>query len=292
MVVICIASCTTSITPEIETNGEQLVVDSEIVPGQEVRVFLTTTASITGNSTHFYPVGNEAEVYLVGEDGEKRLTYLDNNPGVYINKSFQIEEGKEYELRANLTDSEAPSIFAETTVPTSTAINDVEILNQETIQNQDESYSLILDVSVAIDKLQDSSNYLHLIPQKVDESDPGNRPYLDLSRGNIELLNSFNAAKELEHKNGIFIDYNKLSSETIDLRITFNIGSNLENRPDHINFALRTTSEEYYDYHENLSRQLTIGSFLISDPIVEFTNIENGWGIFGSYSVSEFQVSL
>lgn len=50
---------------------------------------------------------------------------------------------------------------------------------------------------------------------------------------------------------------------------------------------LRSVSEDYFLYHASLARQAQAGSDPLSEPVILFTNIQNGYGVFGGF-VSRF----
>lgn len=285
------ASCTTPITPDIESKGEQIVVDADLIPGQRVQVFLTTTAPLFAeDSDHYYPVGTDADVLIESEQGEKRLVYS-GTPGIYENTSFAIEEGETYSLKASLNNFDAASVFAQTTVPVSTKMTDVTKSGEVVSENSDGSVVVSFDLIVGIDKGNASDCYLQLVPILIqDSAEPGGAK-VSLERGSIELINENLQAQDFIHKDGIFIDYSNPIDNALKVRITFTIDS-LDEMPDEVNLELRTTTQQYFDYHENLSRQLSSSSSPNSDPVVDYTNIENGWGIFSSFSFDEYKVEL
>jgi len=55
---------------------------------------------------------------------------------------------------------------------------------------------------------------------------------------------------------------------------------------------LRTVSENYYQYHTSLARQLESKDRPFSEPVSVYTNIENGVGIFAGYSTYRDSVTV
>jgi hypothetical protein len=53
---------------------------------------------------------------------------------------------------------------------------------------------------------------------------------------------------------------------------------------------LRTTSREYYLYHRSLARQHQAGQHPFSEPVILYSNIENGHGIFAGFTPRFYRV--
>lgn len=53
---------------------------------------------------------------------------------------------------------------------------------------------------------------------------------------------------------------------------------------------LRTTSPEYYLYHRSLARQHQAGQHPFSEPVILYSNIENGHGIFAGFTSRFYRV--
>ncbi|MFZ2899701.1 MAG: DUF4249 domain-containing protein [Saprospiraceae bacterium] len=53
---------------------------------------------------------------------------------------------------------------------------------------------------------------------------------------------------------------------------------------------LRTTSREYFLYHRSLARQHQAGQHPFSEPVILYSNIENGHGIFAGFTPRFFRV--
>ena len=56
--------------------------------------------------------------------------------------------------------------------------------------------------------------------------------------------------------------------------------------------VLRTTTEEYYNYHYTRDLQASVESNPFAQPVQVFDNIEGGLGVFAGYSQVEKEVII
>jgi len=59
---------------------------------------------------------------------------------------------------------------------------------------------------------------------------------------------------------------------------------------DKLYVDLRTVSEDYYLYHNKLTRQYEYDGDVLNDPVLLHNNVNNGYGIFAGYSLTRDSV--
>jgi len=65
-----------------------------------------------------------------------------------------------------------------------------------------------------------------------------------------------------------------------------------ENELSIANLELRTTTKSYYDYHVSLSRSYASQNSPFNEPTLTYSNVDNGIGVFSSYSTVYQAVEL
>jgi hypothetical protein len=107
------------------------------------------------------------------------------------------------------------------------------------------------------------------------------------------ILTANNGVIELEHKPGVYIDYSRVNGDEIQLElVTSRALDDAAELIKILEFEVNTLSEELYLYHINLSRQISGSRADFSAPVKGYTNVENGFGVFGSYSTLRSTLEL
>lgn len=76
----------------------------------------------------------------------------------------------------------------------------------------------------------------------------------------------------------------------LSFTLAFQYNANQQILSDFI-IELRTASEEYYKYHRSLARQHQAGQHPFSEPVILYSNIENGQGVFAAFVSRFYRVS-
>ena len=87
-------------------------------------------------------------------------------------------------------------------------------------------------------------------------------------------------------------DFYFLGEEVYDLQGNVVFGAD-ESFPSYELFALlRTTTEEYYNYHYTRDLQASVENNPFAQPVLVFDNIDGGLGVFAGYSQTEKEVTI
>ena len=244
-------------------------------------------------------------VFFSGSDLPALATAMSFNSdkGFYELRRFNFKptQGNTYEIKAFLPNSRFDTLSATTYIPRSGQINRVNKLSEEIIEVSANEVRHRIRVAITLGEPRDNPAFFQLIPFRVfttfrTDSD-GNVTFTDHNeRYELKVLNVLsdrNAVFEFSHKPGIFIDYSRLTDNTIELELETNETlSPFSEVIRLLNIQLNTLSPELYYYHSFLHDQIRANKTTFSYPVNSYSNIHNGIGIFGGYSTVRINAPL
>ncbi|MCB0662319.1 MAG: DUF4249 domain-containing protein [Saprospiraceae bacterium] len=277
-------------------NGEaRLVLNSNFTNDQYFHVRVSQSRNLQDSSTFVFV--NNATVKIF-HDGEllETLTYFppddkDEFPS-YRSLSIKAEFGIEYEIIA-----EAPgfaSITSSGKVPFPTEITDTSLEDEG-----NQTSSSFVFFSLGIDDNQVEDNYYHiLVYQLADQlvsSSNGTKDFETRLFGPLKMF-TFDPDAPVSFfidNRGALIRDRSFNGQ--DKKFTFRVDfEKLRTTNDNgrIIIELRSVTEDYYDYLTSIKRQHDRSNNPLSEPAIDFTNIENGYGLFTGFSVSRDTIDL
>ncbi len=266
-------SCVDNI-PVSDNGAEQkLYLQCEVSPDNDIKAIVSRTGVLSGNQLP----QDDKEAFVMLKDLSNGLEIemvYDLDIERYQVKGVQVEEGQVFRLSVESED--LPAIEAGAVVPFRT-----ELVETAAIVNQNE-----VTLNMTIDDL-DEGRYYHIIPRAnvystlngVDFAYTGD--YIHL---NLDESSSMVSFHDLYHLDGFLVDKDLLTSNNINS--TLDLGSVLgsSQRVEYINYDLRTVNEAYYMFHLSISKQLKAADSPVSNPVVQYTNVDNGLGYFGAFT--------
>jgi len=296
----CREDFTIGSTSEVTQN---LSIVSEIDPSSPVVAQLAKTISLIGQESDVDI--SQAEISFSGTDLPTVFTkviYISQEERFVLrNNEFRVSPGETYEMKAWLPGTDIDTIFARTRVPEPVGLDNVEILevNEIVVSDVLSHYETVVAISFEQPLIQPA--YFQLIPYRqlstfrTDQS--GQILITDTSEREGLVISSIesgsNAATQLTHKPGLYIDYARLNNQ--ELVVTLRTEQPLiksEELVNKLNLDVHTLSEELYDYHFSLSQQLINSSSDFFRPSSNSTNVENGLGVLGSFTTKSIQLEL
>lgn len=289
-------ACQSSLPKDITDDDQQIVLHAELVAGEIPSVFISVSSDINRNSDYYYPVGTEAEVTLHFDGEEDNIRY-GNEPGLYFNQTLLIQEGVNYEIHVSIPGQEVQDITAETLVPFSVEIGEIELMGKSAEPVPDTNDLLLeYDLKVELPEPENAATYFYLVPTMLDlqllQADPQQIEYVEIGGSSIEVLDNKNAIDQYIHKNGIFIDYSKLQTNEINLRVTLQVASSQVDLLDHFELKLNTINSESMNYHEYTNREIRSDALPFNEPLINYSNVNSGLGLFTATSNSQKRVDL
>lgn len=282
-------ACETPFDPGDIDQERKFHIQCELTPGEIPKAYI----HVTGNVDRTEPISRPKEDIDVDLNGD-RVSYAPSLEAFVIS-SYTIEEGQEYTI--NIVDSKnnygAPTASATTTVPFVTDIDSIIITdNFENLVGND--VTRIFEVDIEIEDAADGNHYFQIIPQMLNPSllAGGIEEYLPFESKKIEILSNETAFVKYIHKNGIFLDINKLETSTVNLRLEYTAPVDEFDLIDHTLFSINTITDETMMFHDQSDREVSLSSLQLDEPITSSTNVENGLGLFGSSAKSEYKLEF
>lgn len=281
-------SCVDRVDIEVPGTSDELVMNSLISPDMAVEASVALSHSLNSAQQISFP--EEAEIELMGtglQGSNLRFSYKSSsNKYILRNQQFRPEEGGEYQIRAFVPGSDVDTIFSTTVIPNKVRIADASFANRE-IQIVNDAHDYFFDLTVEIEESDVLPAWLHIIPTyKTNTSDDKFKFQI------LDILDNTNAVSTFYLEEGVFVDMTKFTGSEFTLRVSTLIpvkpGALIKN----IYFESRSTTKDYYRYHKTRARQLEVSDAAYSSPITDFTNIDNGLGVFAGYSTSTHSIKF
>lgn len=282
---------------------ERLSFVSEITPSDPVVAELAKTILLIGNQSNIDI--SRTEINFKGTDLPTLFTKViyqaDEGNFILRNTDFRISPGETYEIEAWLPGTDIDTIRALTHVPEPMGLTNVSIGDMREIESGDNQVDFEFELSMTIERPTVQPAYFQIIPQRLRSiqriDDLGEPRITDTNETEelqiVSVRTGRNAISTLIHRNGIFVDYALLGEEEIVITVqTKNPLIRDEEVLRILNLEVNTLSEELFNYHISLSQQLINSSSDFFRSSSNFTNVENGVGVLGSFTSKTVQVDL
>jgi hypothetical protein len=269
---------------------ETIITNDALVLYEEKPViycFLTESDSIYAWVAHTLPVGDvtvspediyvfDADINIYNESGNSiKLNLINQNKPIYGNsqKNFKIEKGKSFFLEINFKNYN--KVTAQTTIPNQ---KDSLFCSIEYIVIPDlwDSSSIYYPVEISFKNISGFENILY--EKNIYESDEGK--YVDYHKIIPYLYNAI-------------YDENEKKTTFITL-----VNSNTNNNFNYQNYYLYTISPElskFLNFYDIVNENVALNTGFLSifrGVFPEFSNINGGLGVFGSYLVDTDSVKI
>jgi hypothetical protein len=318
---ISFSSCEKTIEFKGETSDPKLVVYSVITEDSIISIYLTASRPVTVFEDKVQRIDNaEVNLYIDGAFAEK----LNYKPSLtshelyelsqYISESVTPEPGKIYSIEVSVPGYS--TVSAQCQLP-----EIIPILNLDTvtvfISEYDYSYSS-LETKLRFRDPPGVENYYRLVTRSKLGIYQGDKSIPYSNENPVRILHSYeyqaastndpllvNREDENLIGDGIWNEYYIFSDELIsgkeyDLSFAFqnysydNYGgldpAYYEFRIN--NIQLQSISRELYLYLKSTTAHRAVMDDLFSEPVLVYSNVENGIGIFAAYSASNTQIKI
>jgi len=288
-VAIAATSCVERIPNAIDSlGGDQLVMESILSPDMAVQAAVSISHDLNSATNISFPETAEIELMGDGLQGSSlRFSYKSSsNRYILRNQEFRPEEGGEYQIRAFVPDTDIDTILSTTRIPSEIKISNASFDNRE-IQDVNGASDYFFDLTIEVEQPEEVGSYLHIIPTYKTNTSPDFQKFqVSDPETNKTAVNTF----YLEE--GVFIDMSKLNGNTITISVSTLIPVKAGALIKDIYFETRSTNKDYYKYLQTRAKQNEVEDTGLSSPITDYTNIENGLGVFASYSVSSHSIKF
>lgn len=248
--------------PEVE---KQLVVYSFLSPENDtVFVEVSHSEPFFGqdqyqNNSNFV---TDADVRFTHDGTEEKLQYDNLENRYYLPVSgFKIETGKLYRIKAKAPEMDAVS--SQCIVPSEAPTN-LQLLETDATDNM---YGEI-QLKFSFTDIPNEKNYYRIILYMKDITFTGDTIWTESGQHWENMVNVF--SDENRDGNTIAVrtfHYNVFSKTEIDFKV-----------------VLMSVDEHYYHFFDKLNKAYANDGNPFSEPVIPYSNIENGLGVFAAYS--------
>ena len=281
-------SCVERIDLDLAIDDDKMVVNSLVSPDRPIEASIALSHAI--NTTPQISFPEEAELELMGtglQGSNLRFSYKSStNSYVLRNQEFRPEVGGEYEIRAFVPGTDVDTIFSQTTIPERVNVIDADFSNVE-ISTVNNAHDYFLDLTIKLDESELGASWLHIIPTyRTNTSDENYKFQI------VDVMDNQNAVSEFYLEEGVFIDITKFTGSEFTMRVSTLIPVKAGSLIKNIDFETRSTTKDYFQFHRTRARQQEASDAAYSSPITDFTNIQNGLGVFAGYSLSTHSIKF
>jgi len=284
--IFCSLSCEREIILDIEI-PKKLVVLGSITPGLESNIRVSTS---TTNSENPILTPKTAKLNLkengvsVGEYEYYESIDSYYMPESYYRMNYDFKEGAQYEISVELDGLE--TAFSSTTIPSNTLSDLVGVMDTPIIDNIIHDGFKQYSAQVSFDKEFLDDDGLYHVKTYIQSV---NSYYIEdtILTSTPSFIGENIRSKFLTHEEGFLFRGQDLSTvDKFGLQVIFFFNEEFEEKGD-IVVEIRQVSKEYFDFHSTVAEQeiSNVNAGILtqnSTPIV--SNIENGFGFFGSYT--------
>jgi len=253
---------------------------SELVSDQEVSASLLRTLSFTQKNDE--AVLQHAHMMFGGTNLNKGLISMDYNPDrkeyIIDDPEVKIKEGNTYNIIIESEDADVAPVKASTYIPHAVKAREIRKVEVSTVDvgaGQKKHIYRILSQSTQTG-------------QGTKITDFRKRIKLDV----LEIVANRSAVTEFVQKEGVYADQSRLDDNEVHLILETPepLASNEVLRL--LEVDIYTLTEELYQYNDNLDKQIKNSQADFSSHTEVFTNVENGYGVFGGASKNTLLINL
>ena len=265
-----------------------MVVQSNFVADELLSVFVSRSENLFLPDTAYIAISNaRVEVFSNDRLLEKLIFTTNANGLFYQSREFRPRINVPYQLRVTAPGLEP--VVSESRIPGPVELLEArarDVVVQSIPESPDLQYNFTVDLAFS-DPI-DAENFYHLLffqrKLVIEEGDEEpsirieQRPFL------INTINNNNSFKPY-YRGGILINDANSNGRTYNYSFRFGIRLQQPNEiMDQFIVELRTTSDEYFQFHNSLNNLNNGSGEPFSESAIVFNNIEAGYGIFAGYS--------
>lgn len=291
-------SCQKDIDLEYNDFESSLVLNAIFSTNENWSINLSNTRNILDENSEIMGI-DDASVVVTNVDSSRNIILLGNGDGVY-SASEKPEPGHEYTIR--VTKGGFKNISSHSYVPEESSLSLIEISSLDTSMIEVDGKKA-LQVNFSIEDIGQENNFYiwdlivedpNNLDSAVDKFLPHQQAHLSSWDGNLDPL-----TEQSEFQSKLFItdsDFNGQSYSTSFLSYDERIQNGYSNAGTitkaQLKLRILSVSEELYNYFKSVEayhRSQSVNTSVVN-PVEIRSNVENGLGIFGSYSEKIFNL--
>ena len=260
-------SCETYIDMEIPNEGRKITVNSIINDQENPVVYLHRSRFVLDATYEFEPI-IQATVTLSKEGTVVATLHETELLGVYTTNNYIPEKGFQYTVEVTKAGETAS---AQTSVPYSVGCEFMDTTRVSHLQ------------------FDQTIDYLRFNLKVTDPADQENYYMVTFHQYMYDYPISFYTSEQIvENGNDGYLNYAVFSDKLINgisKTLAFDLEiNNFTEEVNPLNIRCNSISKEMYLYYLRLSTYWNAQNSFLAEPVMVYTNINNGLGIFGGYS--------
>ena len=293
-IVLSASTCEEEVDLSITSAPPKLVIHSTFSPDQSFEILLSKTQGLFEETAYQDIQDATVEIYQGNQFVEQLRLISSLSPSYYVGNSFP-EASKNYSIK--ISAPSLPSIEAQNTIPkkvdiSSVNVTGVRIKNLQIIDPEGKDREYTFTVKTTIKDPVDIENYYHLnfyiepieyIITMEEDTFINVLPLFGPLALDDPLDNSPAVPFLLE---GALIKDQTFNGQEQSFSFQFLRQIDSSDRLiGNVIVELRSVSKEYYLYHSSLHRHVIAQANPLSEPVIVFNNIQNGYGTFSGYDI-------
>ncbi len=301
---LCTLGCRDDASYLIENNSQKLLVMSELIPGEQVTVEVSSTIPLL-NNYGYLEIDDNTVVNLSSPSNENVYTLnyerrgeMDHIAVFTLDPSFDVVPGEYYTVSVSPPFEDVNGVEAITKIPPAPKFEFIEMVNFDGVKNPNNPKSRLYtyDVQLGVERDPEdleSTRFYHIIPMRREvEIDQGSNvlPFytnIFYHHENYYFTSGAKACFPLKDLYGFLVDMEDLDQDEI-IQATFTSLEELEvNNYEHkyLHFLIYSVTEEYYAYHKAVTNAISANSFNAEEVVLDRSNVRNGRGLVSGMNV-------
>ncbi len=287
LAVLLFSSCTKTIDDQLPENEPKLVINGLINPDSVLRVNISKTVHVFENESSNNPPFIEGAATKFYRDGEFLFNLEEGDNGYYSKPGYFPSLNHNYKIEVEKTGY--PSVFAETKIPSPVLIQSFDTTLNSGNGDDDFYYGEKISCELKYHDPSGTGNFYRLDCFLLYYDEAGNE-YLS-----IQYIYVNENEEYLFDKTFGYLLWTDQLTDGDEVTINFGFYPDgyyfAEGNPENASsvtylFVLNSVSEDFYRYDKTRSLYFDTGGSNnpFSEPVLIYTNITNGFGVFGGFS--------
>lgn len=276
-----LSSCVEDVELQVTDADSRIFFYSEIEAFEHFSFNFKTVEGFNDDYEKLYPQEiSEIDLELVEDTKKCELDFRFNSVENCFESEANTQKAKSgvfYKMESHLVNRpEFPDVYATTFVPPAFPLEFLGIVDYET-QGVEQGLVLDLTFRCAVDIEHD---FYEIKAFFKDKSTDVTVDYpID-----IELIGNLAGVDHIQHRNSVMVDGNYNIGQYITGKISGYVPERIIANSDHVYFKISAINPEMYQYHIVHQKRLLAEKAEIAEPVIIYTNVNNGLGLFTGYT--------
>lgn len=288
-ILLLLWSCEQAADLGLDTPEPRLVVIGVFAPEEGLKVEVSSTRSALADATTTYLLNARVELFQ-GNALIERLEPADVQAGrtpFYISKNFRPIAGTEYVLKV-----QAPGfkpVEAQSAAPVLVRLNTAEAALVGRKPSEESGMDdCTYEFRIGFQDPAQQKNYYHAHFYLFTQPETGNNGNTSGGQPEVRRVifgNGLNTNYQIAHYDGgLLLDDQPFGGKYHTLRIPVTLRMrNDQQAPTTMVAELRSLSPEYFQFYSAVNRQRGNPGLPFAEPVILFSNVKNGAGVFAGY---------